>query len=128
MSKNLLATDKLAGKPVKAVSEILKTHLNPKSIEIAERYKFYLRGQLEGESLKQYIAELQKLADHCNFNSFFEEALRDGYVCGLHDGALRQRLLIAKAVALIHYNSADVWNAESKSLSSAKRDRKLKLF
>ena len=73
--KHLLASDKLTGKPVKALSDVLKIHLNLKPIEIAERYKFYLRGQLEGESLKQYIAELRKLAEHCNFNAFFEEAL-----------------------------------------------------
>ena len=98
--KNLLAPDKLTGKPVKALSDVLKIHLNPKPIEIAERYKFYLRGQLEGESLKQYIAELRKLAEHCNFNAFFEEVLRDRYVCCLHDGALRQRLLIEKDLTL----------------------------
>ena len=60
---------------------ILKTHLNHTPIVIAERHKFYERCQKEDENLSEYISSLQKLTEHCNFNNFLDEAVRDKYVC-----------------------------------------------
>jgi len=35
----------------------------------AGRFKFHKRNQLEGETIAQYLAELQRLMQHCDFNS-----------------------------------------------------------
>ncbi len=65
-----------------------------------ERYHFHKRDQLEGETATQYDAALRKLATHCQFTNYLEEALRDRFVCGLRDGAVQRRLLSEKELSL----------------------------
>ena len=38
--------------------KVMKDHLKPKPLVIAERFKFHRRNQHEGEMLPQYLAEL----------------------------------------------------------------------
>ncbi len=45
------------------------------------------------ESVSDYVAELRRLATHCEFGEHLEEALRDRFVCGLKDEAAQKRLL-----------------------------------
>ena len=61
----------------------LKSHFEPKLLIIAERFKFHQRGQAPGETVAEYVAELCRLATHCEFGSYLDEALRDRFVCGL---------------------------------------------
>ena len=60
---------------------------------IAERFKFYQRKQKDGETISQFIGELKKLADTCEFGAFLEDALRDRLVCGLTSTAIQRKLL-----------------------------------
>ena len=54
--------------------------------------------------MAEYVAELRRMATHCEFGSNLEEALRDRLVCGLKDEGTQKRLLtlakrtLAKAV------------------------------
>ena len=48
----------------------LKEHYKPQKVVIAERFHFYKRHQAVGELIVDYVAELRKLATHCDFNSF----------------------------------------------------------
>ena len=58
--------EKLVDKNFDEIVSTLQKHLNPKPLEIAERFRFYKRNQQEGESILSYIAELKKLTIHCN--------------------------------------------------------------
>ena len=91
--RNLLTPEKPSQKPVEELIQILSEHLNPKPITIAERYKFYQKEQIEGESLGDYIAGLRKASEHCEFGTFLNEALRDKFVCGIIDKYIRKQLL-----------------------------------
>ena len=71
----------------------MKTHLNPKPILIAERFKFHQRNQQEDETISTYLAELRRLTEHCDFGNYREKALRDRFVCGLVNEAIQKRLL-----------------------------------
>ncbi len=66
------------------IFERLKKHYERATI--VERYHFHKRDQLEGETATQYDAALRKLATHCRFADYLEEALRDQFVYGLRDG------------------------------------------
>lgn len=80
----------------KTIDEIiaeLKNHFNPTPIEIAEIFKFQTRTQMEGESMKEYIAILKKLAVHCNFGAYLSNALRNQFVCGLRNRKIKEHLL-----------------------------------
>ncbi len=91
--KDLLLPEKPADKEFDEIVSTLQKHLNPKPLEIAERFRFYKRNQHEGESVLSYVAELRKLTTHCNFGGNLEETLRDRLVCGLSNEQIQKRLL-----------------------------------
>ena len=62
-------------------------------IHVAERFRFYKRNQSKGETVLAYMADLKKLAAHCNFGGNLNEALRDKLVCGLCNVQIQKRLL-----------------------------------
>ena len=70
-----------------------------------ERFHLHRRNQAAGESVAQFIAELRRLARHCEFKTFLEEALRDRFMCGMGSKAIQNCLLnkeltLQKAVEL----------------------------
>ena len=73
--------------------ETLKKHYEPRPIVIAERFHFHKRSQALGESIAEYLAELRRLATHCQFGGFLEEALRDRLVCGMRHESAQKKLL-----------------------------------
>ena len=75
------------------LTEIVKEHLKPQLIIIAERYEFYCRGRNENETISDYIAMLRKLTLNCNFRKFLDEELRDRFVRGLINGSIHRWLL-----------------------------------
>ena len=93
LMSDLVAPAKPATKSYADLVAVVKGHLKPKPLVIAERFKFHCRNQGESESVAQYMVELRKLADKCHFEGYLEEALRDRLVCGLRNEAIQQRLL-----------------------------------
>ena len=109
--RNLVAPAKPAIQSLADLTNVLKKHLNPTPIVIAERYKFYDRCQKEDETLSEFIASLRKLSAHCIFNDFLEQALRDKYVCGLRSRPIRKRLLAERNLNLQKaLELSQVWN------------------
>ena len=60
--RNLLAPSRPQEKKFSEVTEVLIRHFEPKLIVIAERFSFYRRSQLVGESVADFVAELRRLA------------------------------------------------------------------
>ena len=82
------------------LKRLMLEHLHPKPNEIAQRYIFFKRDRRTGESVKDYVAELRKLSEHCNFGHNLHESLRDRFVCGLNDERVQQRLLATSDLTL----------------------------
>lgn len=61
----------------------LTDHLSPRPSEIAERFRFHKREQTVGETVAVYIAELRRLAIHCDLGDSLDKTLKDRFVCGL---------------------------------------------
>lgn len=80
---SLMAPVKPGTRTYGEIVNTLQAHFNPRPIVIAERFKFHKRNQAEGESIAQYVAVLKKLAEHCKFGDNLNDAVRDGFVCGL---------------------------------------------
>ena len=78
----------------------MRDHLQPKPNEISQRYVFYKRDRKVDESIKDYVAELRKLSEHCNFNQNLEDSLRDKLVCSLNDKKIQQKLLATRNLTL----------------------------
>ena len=81
--RDLTSPEKPQDKTLAQLSETLKSHFQPKPLVIAERFYFHRRNQNAAESIADYVAELRRLATHCEFGEYLNDALRDRLVCGL---------------------------------------------
>lgn len=112
--KTLLAPKKPTEKSYEELRRVVKEHLSPKPVVIAERYRFWTGRQQSGQSVSQYLTELRKLAEKCQFGDFLDQALRDIFVIGLQDKAAQKKLLsesdltVSKAfnIALSHESAS----------------------
>ena len=75
------------------ICELLKSHYKPKTLEVAESFKFHSCVQAESESIAEYSARLRRLATDYNFGTFLPRALRDQFVSGIRDGNTKKKLL-----------------------------------
>lgn len=90
---NLLAPQRPAAQTFDIIVATLKNHLSPKPLVIAERFRFHNRNQSKDESISEYVAELRKLSQFCEFGGGLSDALRDRLVCGMHCQGTQKRLL-----------------------------------
>lgn len=91
--ESLLAPAKPKDKTYDELVTALKGHYEPKPLVIAERFQFYKRCQQSGETIADFVADLRKLAVHCDFGTFLDQALRDRLVCGLKNEQTQKKLL-----------------------------------
>ncbi|XP_070381275.1 uncharacterized protein [Dermacentor albipictus] len=89
----LLAPRRPSDVPLTESLQLLTNHYAPKPSAIVQRYHFHCRTQRDGEAVKDFVAELRKLADPCAFGGELENNLRDRIVHGIRDEAMRRRLL-----------------------------------
>ena len=117
--RSLLAPALPQTKTYDELVQVLRNHYAPKPMVIAERFHFHRRNQQSGESIAEYIAELRKLALHCEFGDYLNQALRDRLVCGLLHDSIQKRLLaeadltLARALTLAQGMEAASKNTQS---------------
>ena len=68
--KSLTTPTKPTEMPFKDIVEVMGKHLTPKPLVIAERHKFHKCNQEEGQSIREFLAKLQKLAETCEFGNY----------------------------------------------------------
>nr|XP_033495922.1 uncharacterized protein K02A2.6-like [Epinephelus lanceolatus] len=93
LMRNLLSPDKLGDKSYSDLVRLLTNHFHPKPSEIMQRWKFNTRNRKPEESVSDYVAELRKLAQDCNYGESLTVMLRDRLVCGINDDRIQRRLL-----------------------------------
>ncbi|KAM7296545.1 uncharacterized protein ISCGN_021703 [Ixodes scapularis] len=71
----------------------LTSHFTPRPSVIVQRFSFHKRSQQPGEDIAEFVADLRRLSEHCEFGVFLEDMLRDRLVCGVRDEGLQRRLL-----------------------------------
>ena len=91
--RNLVAPATVSAQSYQELTATLKAHFDPKPIVIAEGFHFHRRVQAVGESISEYVAELKRLANNCQFGQYLDEALRDRLVCGMRSQSTQKRLL-----------------------------------
>ena len=95
-----LSDNKPRDKTFAELVTLMRGHLHPAPNEIAERFMFYSRERRDTESISQYIVELRKLTEHCNFGDRVNEQIRDRLVCGVKNEKIQQKLLSEKGLNL----------------------------
>ena len=98
--RTLCHPDKPETKTLARLQELVKDHLSPEPIVIAERYSFYNRKQGADESAAEFLNSLRQRAESCDFGDFRDEALRDMFVIGLRDREVQKKLLGEKDLTL----------------------------
>ncbi|KAL4153904.1 hypothetical protein QTP88_001737 [Uroleucon formosanum] len=66
---------------------------SPRRLVVSDRFKFNECCQSPGESVQEFITTLKKLASHCEFDTFLDDALRDRLIVGPVDEACQRELL-----------------------------------
>ncbi|XP_040068991.1 uncharacterized protein LOC115330634 [Ixodes scapularis] len=106
----------------KEVVGILGRHYAPKPNEIAKSYKFFNRQQREGESVQDFIVELRKIAENCDFGDSLDRMLRDRIVCGVRNQTVQRQLLARRDLTLAEAEelatAAEVATKEVKNMKS----------
>uniref|UniRef100_A0A1L8DIK3 Retrotransposon gag domain-containing protein n=1 Tax=Nyssomyia neivai TaxID=330878 RepID=A0A1L8DIK3_9DIPT len=78
----------------KALVDAMSEKFAPKTNVIQERCKFFQRNQEMGESIAEYVVELQKLAQTCNFDQYtLDDALRDRMTLGVRARGIQEKLM-----------------------------------
>jgi len=67
---------------------------------IYERARFNHRSQQQDETAEQYIMELYRLADNCDYGALRDEMICDRLVVGIRDMALSQQLQLEAELTL----------------------------
>lgn len=72
---------------------MVKDHHQPRPSTIVQRFNFHTRTQKPGETISDFVAQLRKLSEYCEFGNTLEDMLRDRLVCGCKDHRLQCKLL-----------------------------------
>ena len=65
--RSLLAPTKPTEKTYEQLVEVLTKHYSPAPTEVMQRFRFNSRARKDGESIANYVAELRRLAEGCNY-------------------------------------------------------------
>lgn len=88
---NLCTPDKPAKKSYEELVALMKTHLNLKPSQLAEKFEFPQSIQRKEESVVVYVADLKKTNKNCGFRDLVEN-LRDQFICGLSNENICEKL------------------------------------
>lgn len=91
--ESLISPNKVTDHDYDSLCKTLSDHFSPPPSKIASFFKFFKRDQLPDERIVDYIADLRRMASHCNFATSLDRILRDRFVCGLRDSRLQEELL-----------------------------------
>ncbi|KAJ8027406.1 hypothetical protein HOLleu_32542 [Holothuria leucospilota] len=93
LMKTLLSPATPRDKTFTELVKLVKEHECPKPSPIVQRFKFNTRKQKERETVAEYVADLRRIAEYCEYGDKLEEMLRDRIVCGVKDIRTQRRLL-----------------------------------
>ena len=98
--RNLVSPAKAADKTYSQLLEVLQKHFSPTPSVTVQRFKFNSLQKKQSESIANYMSELRKLAENCNFGTALNDHLRDRLVCGVADERIQRLLLVEPNLTL----------------------------
>ena len=91
--RSLCSPDTPAVKSYDDIKNLMRAHMNPQPNVISERFKFNSRDRKPNETIAEYIAELRRRTEFCNYGTSLSDMLRDRLVCGVNDRKIQLKLL-----------------------------------
>lgn len=93
LMRSLTTPGKPGDKTFDELVTLITNHHNPTPSAIVQRFKFNSRFREQGESVADFIANLRRLSEHCNYADTLNDMLRDRLVCGINDDNIQRKLL-----------------------------------
>ena len=118
--RSLVAPRKPTENSFAELVELVRNHVSPPPSAVVQRFHFNSCTQKDGETVGQFVAELRRLSEFCEFGPTLDGMLRDRLVCGIRDSRVQRRLLsevnltfskafeLAKAAELAEKSVADL--------------------
>jgi hypothetical protein len=94
--RGLVAPKKPSEKSYEELCSLFAKHYDPTPSEVLASYRFGTRHRQEGESVSSYVAELQRLSQHCGYGAMLGRMLRDQLVVGINNDRIQSRRLELK--------------------------------
>ena len=94
--RSLLSPTKPSEKTFEQLVAVLTEHYCPPPSEVMQRYRFNSRNRQPGESVAAYVADLRRIAEHCEFGATLKKMLWDRLMHGINDERIREKLLQEK--------------------------------
>ena len=91
--RNLAQPDKPSELSYDNIIKLLSDHYFPSQSVSVQRFRFNSRCRRSGETVADYVAELRRISEHCQFADSLDAMLRDRLVCGINDQRMQRRLL-----------------------------------
>ena len=79
---------------------LLRNHHEPAPPKFLQRAKFEARSRRADESVQSFIADLRKLAEHCQFGDQLEERLCEKFARGINCVEVQRKLLLKPDIKL----------------------------
>ncbi|MEE4247203.1 MAG: reverse transcriptase domain-containing protein, partial [Kangiellaceae bacterium] len=98
--RGLTAPDKPVTKKFAALCKLLVDHFAPKPSVCMRCFRFNSRNRTKGESVSDFMADLRRLAQDCEYGNQLNDMLRDRLVCGIANVQIQKRLLTEKDLTL----------------------------
>ena len=89
---NTLPLEEAKRKKHDEVCKALGEHFTGEHNIIYERARFNSRYQQHGEMAENFITDVHRLAEHCQYGVLREEIIRDRIVVGIRDSSLSEKL------------------------------------
>ena len=86
--------------PFSDLCRLLRNHHEPAPPKFLQRAKFEARSRRADESVQSFIADLRKLAEHCQFGDQLEERLCEKFARGINCEEVQRKLLLKPDIKL----------------------------
>ena len=93
MFKSLAAATVLNSTSYENIKHLINKAKNPKPNLVTQRFHFSSRNRADSQTMSEYIAELQRLTQYCDYGTVLKEMLGDKLVCGVNHSQIQQKLL-----------------------------------
>lgn len=135
---NTFSLSKEDQKDEKKIIDAFEDYIKPRKNVIYDRYLFYSRNQVEGETFESFVKDIKRLAESCEFGSEKENMIRDRVVIGIRNRENQERLLrmpqltLNKAIDVcrageISKSQVKVLHSESSTDSISRNNRNMPL-
>ena len=91
--RSVVSPAKPTEKTFEQLVTLMKEHYFPKPSVTMQRFAFNSSSHKQGESVANFVADLRRLSEYCEFGESLAAMLRDRLICGINNDRMQRHLL-----------------------------------